>query len=164
MTEKTILRRKPCELKDHWLLREGFIKAHSEKFAAEKLTTLAQLFVNIETLGVKYHRDIMRDIEKLGSKVPYLSEFRTMRKKKEIEKVHLKELVRLFHNNSIQDSDSRGDSRGENRKYDKRNSYKSNYLANYVLNNESDQRFTNVPRHKVSTREKGFNSWCSKRL
>ena len=43
--------RKLWEIEDHWILRKEFILAHKDKYDLDRLLCLAQMFVNIETMG-----------------------------------------------------------------------------------------------------------------
>lgn len=42
--------RKSYEIGDHWELRRAFMSAHREQFPKTRLISLAQMFVNIETM------------------------------------------------------------------------------------------------------------------
>lgn len=77
------LLRKSWEIEDHWVLRRDFMIAHKDKFPPDRLLCLAQIFVNIETLGVQYDEDIMSENERLSEEVPSLAEFR--RKKLQLQ-------------------------------------------------------------------------------
>lgn len=77
------LLRKSWEIEDHWVLRRDFMLAHKDKFPPERLLCLAQIFVNIETLGVGYDEEIMIENKNLGEEVASLAEFR--RKKLQLQ-------------------------------------------------------------------------------
>lgn len=71
------LLRKSWEMEDHWVLRRDFMIRHRDRIPEpDRLLCMAQLFVNIETLGVKYDEDLMAEIEQLAEDVPSLIEFR----------------------------------------------------------------------------------------
>lgn len=73
--------RKPWELEEHWLLRKSFIETYLDKYPINKLLCYSQLFVNIETLGVSYDKECMDLIQELSSKIDYIKEYRSKRKK-----------------------------------------------------------------------------------
>lgn len=71
------LLRKSWEMEDHWVLRRDFMITHRDKFPEpDRLLCMAQLFVNVETLAVKYDDQLMAQIEQLAAEVPALTEFR----------------------------------------------------------------------------------------
>lgn len=52
INEETVEKyRKLWEIEDHWVLRKEFILAHKDKYDLDRLLCLAQMFVNIETMG-----------------------------------------------------------------------------------------------------------------
>ena len=79
------LLRKPWEIEDHWVLRRDFMITHRDKFPPERLLCMAQLFVNIETLGVQYEDSLMDEIRDLASQVPSLTQFRRKKEHHESE-------------------------------------------------------------------------------
>ena len=68
--------RKTWEIEDHWILRRDFLLTHKKKFPPERLLCLAQLFVNIETLGTQYDEKLMEEVKELAYEVPSLRTFR----------------------------------------------------------------------------------------
>lgn len=75
--------RKPWEIDDHWMLRRDFLSAHVDKFPPDRLLCLAQLFVNIETMGTTYPAELMKLIRELSADVESLTRFRE--RKSELE-------------------------------------------------------------------------------
>lgn len=75
--------RKSWEIEDHWKLRRDFILTHMNKYPRSRLLCLAQLFVNVETLGNTYAAELMQEIRRLGEDVQALDEFK--QRKAEIE-------------------------------------------------------------------------------
>lgn len=74
--ENIVKLRKCWEIEDHWVLRRDFMLTHKNKFPPERLLCLAQLFVNIETLGTQYDDDLMEEVKTLAHEVPSLRTFR----------------------------------------------------------------------------------------
>jgi len=76
--------RKSWEIEDHWLLRRDFILAHKDKFAFDRLLCLAQVFVNVETLGNSYDIEIMKQIRQLEGDVEFAKERRERKKQLDV--------------------------------------------------------------------------------
>lgn len=68
--------RKSWEIEDHWILRRDFLLVHKNRFSPEKLLSMAQIFVNVETLKCGYSDAIMEQIKDLTDDIPSLEEFR----------------------------------------------------------------------------------------
>lgn len=86
MNEEEInAQRKSWELDDHWQLRNAFMTTYCDTFPADKLLCLAQTFVNVETLGVKYSPEVMEEIERLAENVPNLAEYRATKERRDNE-------------------------------------------------------------------------------
>lgn len=75
--------RKPWEIEDHWILRRDFLLIHKKRFSRERLLCMAQIFVNVETLGAGYGAEIMEELKELTDEIPSLEEFR--KKKTDLE-------------------------------------------------------------------------------
>ena len=91
MNEEEIkTQRKSWELEDHWQLRNAFMSTYCDTFPPDKLLCLAQTFVNVETLGVKYSPDVMEEIERLAENVPNLAEYRATKERRDEESAERK--------------------------------------------------------------------------
>jgi hypothetical protein len=112
------LLRKSWEIEDHWVLRRDFMLAHKDKFPPERLLCLAQIFVNIETLGVQYDEEIMIENKNLGEEVASLTEFRR-------QKLHLQSDERFKRPARAQNN--RNDIGTRNVTHDRYQSHQQNY-------------------------------------
>lgn len=74
--ESINLLRKTWEIEDHWVLRRDFLLVHKDKFPPERLLCLAQVFVNMETLGNQYDEELMEEVKELAYQIPSLRSFR----------------------------------------------------------------------------------------
>lgn len=68
--------RKSYELPHHWKLRKEFLQVHSDKFDAERLICLSNVFVYVECMGVKYPKEVMDLVKELGKSVKGLEYYR----------------------------------------------------------------------------------------
>ena len=75
--------RKSWEIEDHWILRRDFLLTHKNRLSPERLLCMAQIFVNVETLGTGYGPEIMEELKELTDDIPSLEEFR--KKKADLE-------------------------------------------------------------------------------
>jgi len=57
------------ESEEHWELRKAFMEAHRDRFNEEEIVCLARVFTNVEFLGCKYSRDVMKQISELSKGV-----------------------------------------------------------------------------------------------
>lgn len=88
LNEKNVdLFKKKYELPHQWKLRKDFILAHKDKgYTIDRLICLSQLFINIETMGLGYEKEIMERNRDLGSIVGSLEEFRYQKEKDQEER------------------------------------------------------------------------------
>lgn len=78
--------RKSYELEDHWQLKKAFMERYVDDYPEDELLKLAQLCVNVETLGVGYGREVMEKVRKLQEDVPYIAEWRESKSKLDLDR------------------------------------------------------------------------------
>lgn len=68
--------RRDYESDEHWMLRKSFIETHKDQFPEDDIVRLAQVFINVEILGCKYHDKVMTKVALLAKDVDAIREYR----------------------------------------------------------------------------------------
>lgn len=123
---------KPYELDDHWKIKEAFIERYKDEIPENKLLCLAQLCVNVETLGVGYSKEVSDELSRLCEDVPYIEEYRQSKERMSTERSNKKKVLKKARHSQRQANQYQS-----NNQY--RNYYNNNNGNNYNTNNRYNQ-------------------------
>lgn len=120
--------RKSWEIEDHWQLRRDFLVAHMGKYPKDRLLCLAQMFVNVETMGNTYEASLMKEIAELAETVEGLTTFR-IRKKELDEGNKFKPTPKPKNNNNSYQQNQGGYNKWQGNNQHHQNNQRSNWQS-----------------------------------
>lgn len=150
------IQQKPYELDDHWKLKQAFINQYKDEIPEQKLLCLAQLCVNVETLGVNYGKEVMEELARLSMNVPFIEEYRESKEKMSSMWSGKKKMLKKARHSQRQEKGYQGNQYRQNQY---QNSYNNNRQYNQYGNQQQNSNYYNRNQNYNSNYGGNYNSY-----